>query len=247
MITMRRRITVDAWIAAGNQRAWPNATMRLILVRHFKTCSNAAGRIIGWGNSPRSDDWEKDLLFVDQKLRELGIHFDAIYSSDLERARCTADYYAGRRNTATLNHSGMLNEVNYGTLYHKPKAWVAKNVREYKTDPDYVFPEGESFRQMRDRSAAFVRELGLRYDTGTVLIVSHAGVIRGLICHYLGLDYSSNLKRKVSHRYIGDFQLENDACIRYEELGKPSEFIAQGIVVPQTASQEPVGLEQPLH
>ncbi len=234
--------------ATGKQRARLRVTMRLILVRHYKTRSNAAGRIIGWGNSPPAQDWEKDLLYVDQNLREQGIEIDAIYSSDLERARRTAEYFAARRNTATLNHSGMLNEVNYGTLYHKSKAWVARSICEYKTDPDYVFPEGESFRQMRARSVAFVNELESRHNTGTLLIVSHAGVIRGLICHFLELDYASNLKRKISHKYIGDFQIESGACIRYDELGKPSEFIDQGIVIASTPlAAERSGLIQPLH
>ncbi len=204
--------------------------MRLLLVRHFKTRSNAAGRIIGWGDSPPAQDWEKDPSYVDEILRERGIHIDAIYSSDLERARRTAMYYAGRRNTATLEHSGMLNEVNYGNLYHKTKTWVAKNIREYKTDPDFVFPEGESFRQMRARAVAFVTALAASRETETVLVVSHAGVIRALICHFLGLEYASNLKRKVSHRYIGDLQIEGDECIRYDEIGRPSEFITQGVV-----------------
>ncbi len=209
--------------------------MRLIVVRHFKTLSNTAGRIIGWGDSPPADDWENDLIFVDQALRDQGIEIDAIHSSDLERARCTAAYYAKRRNTATLGRSGLLNEVNYGNLYHKSKAWVAENIREYKTDPDYVFPEGESFRQMQARSIRFVTELEIGSKPRTALLVVHAGVIRGLICHFLGLEYACNLKRKISHKYIGDFQIESAHCTRYDELGRLSEFVKHGIIIPPSA------------
>ncbi len=211
--------------------------MRLIVVRHFKTHSNATGRIIGWGDSPPADDWEKDLIFVDHTLRDQGIEIDAIYSSDLERARRTAEYYAERRDTATFGYSGLLNEVNYGSLYHKSKAWVAENIQEYKTDPDYIFPEGESFRQMRARSIEFVAELEACNKPRTVLLVIHAGVIRGLICHFLGLSYASNLKRKISHKYIGDFLIEGPHCIQYDELGKPSGFIKQGIIIPPSAER----------
>jgi len=214
--------------------------MRLIIVRHFKTRSNALGRILGWGDSPPAHDWEKDLIFVDRTLRDQGIEVDAIYSSDLERAQRTAEYYAKYRNTATLGHSGQLNEVNYGTLYHKSKAWVIENVQEYKTDPGYVFPEGESFLQMQARSVQFVTKLGVHSDSNTVLLVIHAGVIRGLVCHLLGLDYTSNLKRKISHKYIGDFLIEGSRCIRYNELGKPSGFVKQGIVSPSSSESMPM-------
>jgi len=46
-----------------------------------------------------------------------------------------------------------------------------------------------------------------RHHDETVSVAEHAGVIRGLICHFPGLDYTGNLKRKITHRYIGDFIL----------------------------------------
>lgn len=208
--------------------------MRLIVVRHYKTRSNAKGCIIGWGDSPPSDDWEKDLIQVDRDLKRQGIDFDAIYSSNLTRARQTADYYARRAGITSVHHSEQLNEVNYGSLYQKSKHWVSTNIPAYKTDPDYVFPEGESFCQMRTRCIEFVTELEHRHSAHTLLLVVHAGVIRGLICQFLGLDYASNLKRKISHRYIGDFQIEQGHCTHYQELGKPSGFITQGVISPPT-------------
>ena len=62
---------------------------------------------------------------------------------------------------AEMHTSAALNEVNYGSLYRKSKKWVAANVPEYKTDPDFVFPGGESFNQMQARSVELVRKLAL--------------------------------------------------------------------------------------
>ena len=42
------------------------------------------------------------------------------------------------------------------------------------------------------------------------------------------MNYAANLKRKISHRYIGDFELEGESCTRYNELGNPSGFVKQG-------------------
>ena len=73
----------------------------------------------------------------------------------------------------------------------------------------------------------------------TLLIVVHAGVIRGLICHFLDLDYASNLKRHMGHQYIGDFTFDGSTCVRYDELGKPSEFVREGIIKVPLYRSEP--------
>jgi broad specificity phosphatase PhoE len=204
--------------------------MRLILVRHYRTINNQARLIIGWGDAPPADDWEEDLQEVTSRLRAAGIRFGVVWSSELVRARQTARYYADALGCDLVREAPQLNEVDYGELFGCPKEWVAEHIPEYKTDPDFVFPAGESFRQMQRRSVDFVLCLQRVYPAQTVLVVAHAGVIRGLACHFLGLDLAANLKRKVSHRYIGDFLLEKDRCLAYDELGKPSGFVKDGAV-----------------
>ena len=204
--------------------------MRIVLLRHYKTVNNVERRIMGWGDAPPASDWEADLLQVDRTLRHLGFNFSAYCSSALHRARATALYYARRRGSSQLEAVPELNEVNYGELYQRPKQWVADNFREYKTDPDFVFPKGESFRQMQCRSVEFILSLQSRYRNETVMTVAHAGVIRGLICHFLGLDLGPNLKQKISHRYIGELIIDKDACVYYGELGRPSGFAKHGVI-----------------
>ena len=123
-----------------------------------------------------------------------------------------------------------INEVNYGVLYKQSKKWVEKHIPEYKNDPEYIFEQGESFSQMQKRSVDFFSSLPNKYNNETILIVAHAGVIRGLISHYLGLDYRENLKQKITHRYIGQFNFKGTDCESYTEIGKPSGFIENNII-----------------
>ena len=204
--------------------------MRAIVVRHYKTLLNASDRILGWGDAPRVDGWRADVNYVEKRLREEFIHFDAIYSSGLERARQTAMFYARRNRIHIVHDSPQLNEVNYGLLYGKSKKWVAKHIPEHKKDPDYVYPEGESFRQMQQRSVSFLVSLAESCPGQTLLFVVHAGVIRGLVSHFLGLQYAENLKQKISHRYIGQLEFEGAECKRYDELGQKSGFVQSGAV-----------------
>ena len=199
--------------------------MRAIIVRHYKTMINASDQILGWGDSPREHGWEVDVQFVGKRMHEHGINFDAVYSSDLERARRTAMFHAKNLGIHIIYDNPALNEVNYGKLYKKKKKWVAEHYLKHKKDPDFVYPDGESFRQMQERSVSYLSSLADKHSEKTILVVVHAGVIRGLVSHYLGLNYADHLKHKISHRYIGDFSFDGKNCVRYDELGKPSGFV----------------------
>jgi len=222
--------------------------MRALITRHYKTLINASGQILGWGDAPRDSGWKADVEFVSARLLENGINFDAVYSSDLERSRQTAMFHARRLGIHIIHDTPALNEVNYGKLYKKKKKWVAEHYPLHKKDPDLVYPGGESFRQMQERSVSYVSSLATTHPQRTVLIVVHAGVIRGLVSHFLGLNYADNLKHRISHRYIGDFRFDGDTCVRYDELGKPSGFVRDGVIeIPFTcpAADGPVVSEEP--
>ncbi|MBL3590921.1 MAG: histidine phosphatase family protein [gamma proteobacterium endosymbiont of Lamellibrachia anaximandri] len=204
--------------------------MRAIVVRHYKTLINASGLIMGWGDAPPVKGWKADMSYVDAILNEHNIQFSAVYTSYLERARQTGMFYARKRGIPLVQDTLALNEINYGILYRKSKSWVEKTFPLHKKDPDFVYPDGESFRQMQTRSVIFFDSLAAKHQDETILVVVHAGVIRGFVSHFLGLPYAKNLKRKITHRYIGDFMFEGDQCVCYDELGKPSGFVRDGAI-----------------
>ncbi len=204
--------------------------MRVILTRHYKTRTNEDGRILGWGDSPPGSDWKDDIDFVDNRLREVGLKFDGIFSSNLERSRQTAIIHAVRLGISVVNSSEDLNEVDYGQLQSMKKDSIAKHYPQHKKNPDMVYPGGESFRQMQRRSVGFVSSLTVSQPQQTILIVAHAGVIRGVISHYLGLEFADNLRHGISFRYIGDFLFDGNRCQRYDELGQSSGFVGNGVI-----------------
>ena len=200
--------------------------MRLLVVRHYKTEGNVCREIIGWDESPPADGWQADLEHVEKLLQKSDIHFHRIYTSDLRRARNTGLFYAQGLKIDDIRHHSALNEINYGTLNKKKKHWVEKHLPGHKTDPDLVYPKGESFSQMQQRSTDFIEALARAHSGRTFLIVVHAGIIRGLISYFLGLNYARNLKRRITHRYVGDFNFSGNACVGYDELGTRSGFVS---------------------
>ena len=190
--------------------------MRAIVVRHYKTESNRARNIIGWTESPPVTGWESDIELVVSRLQADGIKFDRVYSSDLTRAVNTGLFYAKTLDIPGVSADAALREINYGDVATKSKAWVEKHIPEHKREPDFVYPNGESFSQMQRRSVRFVEGLTLSHADQTLLLVVHAGVIRGLV--------------KTSHSYIGDFHFEGSHCTRYDELGTLSGFVKDGVI-----------------
>ena len=61
--------------------------------------------------------------------------------------------------------------------------------------------------------------------------MAHAGVVRALLSHFLEMDYAAQLKRKVSHRYVGELCFDSDRCTAYDEWGLPSGFVSEGEVM----------------
>ena len=218
--------------------------MRAIVVRHYKTTSNERDQILGWGDAPPAESWLEDLHKVEQILLGSHIPVQHVYTSTLLRAINTGKFYADSFGISDIVSSPALREINYGKLYNKKKKWVEKHIPKHKTDPDFTYPDGESFSQMQERSVAMVLSLAKEHPDETLLIVVHAGVIRGLICHFLELDYASNLKRHLGHQYIGDFTIEGENCVRYNELGKPSEFVKEGVIKIPLYRKQPVSLKR---
>lgn len=204
--------------------------MRAIVVRHYRTQFNETGRLMGWEDSPRGREWKPDFDYVDASLRAQSIKFDGVYSSNLDRSRQTAKIHADNFGIADVHDTRQLNEINYGRLQKLKKSWIRRFFPQHKSSADLVYPGGESFRQMQQRSVDFLLTLAASNSQQTILIVTHAGVIRGFVSHFLGLDLGQHLKHPISFRYIGDFEFDGADFKRYDELGVPSGFVDSGVV-----------------
>ncbi len=128
-------------------------------------------------------DNEQDLAtgWADCELSELGIRqakelnqqagnprFDTVFSSDLKRARDTANFAFGSKNL--IIEDQRLREANYGDFTQKPSAEVKNNITQYIQTP---YPNGESYRDVEDRINGFLQYLLNRFAKKSVAIVGH--------------------------------------------------------------------------
>lgn len=128
------------------------------------------------------------------------IHLDAIFSSSLDRCRHTASMIATDQKMIT---SPALNEINMGS-------WDGETFDQIKTDHAIEFKKrgdridtfktlnGESFYDVSCRVIPFfdqcINGMGKK-----ILIITHAGVIRVILCHVLNLKLKQLFQIKVSY------------------------------------------------
>ena len=115
----------------------------------------------------------------------------AIYISGYQRTRQTIEYVAEQSGLKPIVDE-RLNEIDNGLIEgmadeaiqeRYPEVW--RGFRERSAD--FRFPEGETGEEARRRIAGFIEEKRQTHASENIVVVSHEGLIRLLICHILGL------------------------------------------------------------
>ena len=171
--------------------------MELLVVRHAKTIANAQGDISGQSFAPLTENAFIETYLLAAKLMKSNI--DTIYSSDLLRARQTAQRLRIQLSVqGRINYSKNLREINYGALEGKNKLLVMKDNPRFHRDPNYVAPNGESFSQLQTRVERFMK----RIRGKTILIVAHAGTIRAFYAIFAAKQASDVINMHISNAVI---------------------------------------------
>ena len=161
-----------------------NAT--LYLLRHGATEGKPEKRYIGQTDIPLSDLGREQARWWQNKLAP--IQFDAIYCSDLRRALETAQLVS-KDQTAQIQITPQLREINLGawegtrmqTIRDKyPDAWQKRGQALDRFRP----PDGENFQDLLNRILAVIEAIDFN-SVQNVLMLTHAGVNRVLLCHIL--------------------------------------------------------------
>ena len=154
-------------------------TTTFLVIRHGETRWNAEKRVQGHGDSPLTETGRNQVHSLARRLKE--IPFDALIASDLGRTQETAAIIAdatGHR----IQTDRRLRERNYGVLEGLTEPEITdrfpKVLSRWRTnDPNYVIPQGESYRQHYIRCIESVEAMAGRQPGATVAVVAHGGVL----------------------------------------------------------------------
>jgi probable phosphomutase (TIGR03848 family) len=159
----------------------------LVLLRHATTA--ATGKRLG-GRKPGvhlDAPGRAQAQAAARRLRSLPV--TAVYSSPLERTRETAAIVARSHGLRVRTERGML-EVDYGDWTDRSLAQLRRHPlwRTVQQTPSRVtFPGGESIRSAQQRSVEATERLAAAHGGETIVVVSHADVIKAVVAHHLGM------------------------------------------------------------
>lgn len=176
---------------------WPDeirmtGSGKIILVRHGSTKCAAEGRFCGVSDIPLDPDGIRQAETVAKDL--IPEKPSAIFSSPLKRAHSTA--------LATAALTGLpvkvmesLAEADFGDWENLAPDEIERMFPESYSSlksggMDFTFPNGERLRDFCARVESASAEIINRADGGCVAVFTHGGVIRYMLCHMLGLEYS---------------------------------------------------------
>ena len=136
----------------------------LLLVRHGETYWNAEGRLQGHSDRPLNAHGRRQARALAERLA--GDAIDALYASDLSRARETAEI-VGAHLGLSVAVDPDLREKDWGS-------WEGLTPSERER----VAFAGETTEAHRERTLRAVRTIAERHPDARVVVVTHGGSLR---------------------------------------------------------------------
>jgi alpha-ribazole phosphatase/probable phosphoglycerate mutase len=163
--------------------------MKLFLVRHGQTDWNLTRHFQGQSDVPLNETGRQQATALVKRLSNQS--FEAIYSSDLQRAVetvkiCRSDWQSN------LRQDPRLREVNFGDweglTYNEIKEKYPDSLATWERDVYSSSPlNGETLEDLAKRAQSFLDDLLQKHNDQTVLVVAHGGVLQVMVCLALKL------------------------------------------------------------
>ncbi len=170
---------------------------KLVLLRHGDI-AEFHNKYLGITNAHLSAKGKKQAVHSAAALATK--KFDTIYCSPLERCQETLKIL---NRPEKVFFDERIKEIDFGLWEGKTFSEIDEQYpdivsRWAECDPEFRFPEGEKIIDFRARVSGFSRQL---YDlkSKTILIISHGGVIRHLICALLNISFENYLYFKIDY------------------------------------------------
>lgn len=186
---------------------------RIFLVRHGEVEGNYGlnRTFAGWGDKPLTDKGRQQAQAVAARLSQENLV--AVYSSDLMRARDTAEAIAAPHHL-TVQTDKALREVNYGQweglgdtelLRDWADLWQKRVADPLNVAP----PDGESYADLWRRLQPTWQSIVERHAQESVAVVGHNGSLRILLCHLMGAPLGNARQIRLMNTSISCVEYEN--------------------------------------
>lgn len=145
--------------------------MKVFLIRHGESEANKNGVICGWLDVSLTDKGREDAKLAKTYLSN--VKFDKVYSSDLKRAKETANIVLPDFEAET---TPLIREIGVGDLQGLKVADYSEEIKKFIAE-GYKDYNGESREELLNRVVEFKKTLEDK-DYENVAVFAHAGVLR---------------------------------------------------------------------
>ena len=171
--------------------------MQFLLVRHGQTQYNADGRVQGQIDIPLNETGTWQAGRIGERLK--GYSPNAIFASDLSRAADTARAIAAHHPSIPFLETKLLREIAYGVFegMHLPdieQTYPEEYLQWREGDVGYTPPNAESIYDQRARASHAVNWVREHCANGTIVLVSHGGIMRSLVANLLDLGIDQQVR-----------------------------------------------------
>ena len=205
----------------------------IFLIRHTQAEGNLYRMMQGhWDGDVTAHGWEQ-IAALAERFKDVPV--DAVYSSDLYRARMTAGAVTKYHGELELQQVPALREIDvgpwetafFGNVFHE----FPQQADDFVNHPGRWRIDGaETYAAVQERAYAALEDIARRHDGQRVVVVSHGVTIRCIMSRVLGVPLEDvetlpiffNTSVTTLHYSGGRFTAEgqND-CTHLEKLNSP--------------------------
>ena len=188
----------------------------LYIIRHGESQGNLEDRFIGFSDWGLTDRGYEQARRLGEYMK--GVDINAVYSSDLIRARVTAETVA-KRFGLSVQLEPAFRELSFGDweglTYEQIVASWPDAMENFLAHPDILnIPNGESFPEVQQRAMSRLQELLREHEGQTIMIAAHGAVLRTMLTAALHMPL----------QYLWSIRQFNTAVniVRYDAEGNPT-------------------------
>ena len=184
------------------------AVVHIDLLRHGET---AAGNVyLGRSDAPLSESGFRQMA----EALPNAPHYDAVLSSPLVRCAAFAQNYAHQQGLP-LHYEARFKEMDFGAWDGCSAAEIAADdanaLENFWRDPIACPPpQAEPLLSFQARVLVAWRELPVRYPGQRILLVTHGGVMRIILCHLQQRPLAELLSLSVPHAALHQLSVEQE-------------------------------------
>lgn len=169
--------------------------MKVTLLRHAEVETNYHHKYNGHIDIALSEYGKLQALDVAQILKDED--FDAIYCSDLLRARQTLEAF---ETTLTPVFTKELREKSWGRHEGKSFQEIESSGIKYQNFEQWIHAlDGENIHNYQANAVKYFQNTILKRDATNILVLTHGGFIRSLLAYYKNTSFEETFNIKINY------------------------------------------------